>query len=159
MRARRSIDRRALSYIELGWGVSGDTGPCETLLPIDDAEALVRESGILKTATGLWLQVVAEASHVVRKKPETAPSQPDAATGAQQTAEEPQTVLSFAQFMSSYQRYIRFKTNFSTPTASAHPADEPSDFTSLVHFEKGDGSTVHFSQRLVEYTKKKINEC
>ena len=36
MRARRLIDRRALSYIELGWG--GDAGPCETLLPIDDAE-------------------------------------------------------------------------------------------------------------------------
>ena len=163
MRAQQSALQRVVRYIEMGWGVSSDGR--EQLLPLADAEELVRESGILDRVdtAGLWMQVIAEVSHVTRKDSDTASptTTPKASTtttttgfdeadGPEEDVPEqgPETMIGFEQFMSTFRRFIRCKTN--------RPDTEDRGLAGLVKNEKEDATTLPFSQQLIDYTKHKI---
>lgn len=152
MRAQKTIDKRALRRIEAGWGSIGDG--FETMIPVADAEALVHESGIRGHNAGLWQQVLAEASHVMREK------KSDAASTT--SAQDSESTISFEQFLNSYHRFLRSKLNFTPPSAEGivdddDQAEDSLDFTSVIRtFEKGDDNTLPFSQQLMDYTNTKI---
>ena len=151
MRAQQSIDKRALRHIEAGWGSIGDG--IETLIPVADAEALVHESGIRGHNAGLWQQALAEASRVMREK------KSDAASTT--SAQDSESTISFDQFLNTYYRFLRSKLNF-TPHSAEGGVDtsdqaESLDFTSVIKtFEKGNATTLPFSQQLMDYTNNKI---
>ena len=149
MQAHKSTDQRALQDNEAGWG-SIDDG-VETLSPVAECNA---ES---------WQQTMAEASALVEASDVTHEKKSDPARSTSPEASGGR--ISFEQFLSSYHRFLRSKTNFSPPSDEggvddSFHADDPNDFTSVIKtFEKGDATTLPISQELMDYTNKKIESA